>query len=288
MPVTVELVYTSVYEYDDIVTLNDNTIRAFPRREPWQEPLESRLETEPPGRVWYYRDRYGNPVARVRITVPHTRVVFRAVARARLVAPYRLRPSRDPGLPLDPGLLPLEARLFLKPSPLVDPEPLRGLAREIAGEEGSLGGVLEALTRWVYERIEYKRGYTTVKTMAHEVVRIGRGVCQDKAHLLIGLLRALGVPARYVSGAFTNTPGETHAWVEVYWPGEGWVPVDPTHNRVYDLGYYYVKYAHGRDYSDVPPVNGYYLSRATGRIALVRVEPRILEGTIPPAPEGSS
>jgi len=150
--------------------------------------------------------------------------------------------------------------VFLSPSPLVEPKLLARKAREIVSGTHFLGDVLGLLTEWVYRKIEYKRGYTSVKTKAHEVLEIGKGVCQDKAHLLIGFLRALGIPARYVSGALTDAPGETHAWVEVYWPGEGWMPVDPTHNRVFDLGYYYVKYAHGRDYSDVPPINGFFIS----------------------------
>ena len=273
----IEVVYESIYDYDDVVLVNDNEVKVFPRREWWQEPLDYRLETQPPGRIVYYEDRYGNPTARVTIREPHRRIVFRAVGRVEFRGVYRLRPRRDPGLPLDPAGLDPEVRVFLGPSPYVDPDLLRGKAVEIAGGARSLGEALEALNHWVYSRIEYKRGYTTVETRAHEVLEIGKGVCQDKAHLLVGFLRALGVPARYVSGALTSEVGETHAWVEAYWPGEGWVPADPTHDRVYDLDYGYVKYAHGRDYSDVPPVNGYYVSRARGRISLVRVTPRWLD-----------
>ena len=267
--------YRAVYEYDDVVIVNNNDLRVFPRREDWQEPLRVSLETRPPGRHWFYRDRFGNTVARVVVREPHRSIEFRAVSEVRMPRPYRLRPEGGgPPVPLEPSLLTPEARLFLRPSPLVDPRRLAGAARLALGGGGrDLAGALEALTAWVYREIKYERGYTDVKTRAHEVLEIGRGVCQDKAHLLIGLLRAVGVPARYVSGALTTERGETHAWVEAYWPGSGWVPADPTHNRVYDLGFDYVKYAHGRDYSDVPPVNGYYVSRASGRIRLVEVVP---------------
>lgn len=277
MSVTVRLAYTAVYEYEDVVLVNDNEVKVFPREESWQQPLDRRLETEPPGRVLYYRDRYGNPTARVTIKVPHRVAVFRAESTARLLREYRLEPSGDLEIPLSLQGEP-EAALFLLPSRLVEPSRLEWLAREILGGERSLRRALVALTDWVYREIKYERGYTNVETKAHEVVEIGRGVCQDKAHLLIGLLRSIGVPARYVSGALTDTPGETHAWVEAYWPGEGWVPIDPTHNRVFNLKYYYVKFAHGRDYKDVPPINGYYISRASGKIREVKVVPEILEG----------
>ncbi len=277
MAVTVRLEYTAVYEYDDLVLVNDNEVKVFPREESWQEPLERSLETKPPGRILYYRDRFGNPTARVTIKEPHRVAIFRSASKARLTREYRLEPPGDLELPLKVGISP-EAAIFLLPSRLVDPSKLEALAREILGGETSLRRALVALTDWVYREIKYERGHTTVETMAHEVVEIGRGVCQDKAHLLIGLLRSIGVPARYVSGALTDTPGETHAWVEAYWPGEGWVPIDPTHNRVFNLKYYYVKFAHGRDYKDVPPINGYYISRASGRIREVRVVPEILEG----------
>ncbi len=279
MSAAFRIVYRAVYEYDDVVIVNSNDLRVFPRREPWQEPASVALETRPPGRHWFYRDRFGNTVARVTVREPHRSIEFRAVAEVRIPAPYRLGPGLGggPGLPLDAQDIPAEARVFLRPSPLVDPRRLSQAAREaLGGRGGDLAGAIEALTRWVYREIRYERGHTDVKTRAHEVLEIGRGVCQDKAHLLIGLLRAVGVPARYVSGALTTERGETHAWAEAYWPGLGWVPADPTHSRVYDLGFDYVKYAHGRDYSDVPPINGYYVSRASGRIKLVEVIPEKL------------
>ncbi|MCE4625398.1 MAG: transglutaminase family protein [Desulfurococcales archaeon] len=278
MAVTVRITYTAIYEYSDRVLVNDNELKVFPREETWQEPLEYRLESDPPGRVIYYRDRYGNPAARVTIKQVHNRVSFRAVSLVRLRGEYKLIPQEDLRLPLEGVEDDPIAALFLLPSPLIDPSKLEDLARSIVGSTRSLRDVLFKLTDWVYREIVYERGYTSVNTKAHEVVEIGRGVCQDKAHLLIGLLRALGVPARYVSGALTDTPGETHAWVEAYWPGTGWVPIDPTHNRVFNLHYYYVKFAHGRDYKDVPPINGYYISRAKGSIKEVRVVPEILEG----------
>ncbi|HEX7652404.1 MAG TPA: transglutaminase family protein, partial [Verrucomicrobiae bacterium] len=74
---------------------------------------------------------------------------------------------------------------------------------------------------------------------------------------MISLCRALKIPALYVSGYLaTEAASATHAWMEVYIPGQGWQPLDPTHNRQPDETY--VKIAVGRDYADVPPISGTY------------------------------
>jgi transglutaminase-like putative cysteine protease len=108
-----------------------------------------------------------------------------------------------------------------------------------------------------------------------EVMKDRRGVCQDFAHLLIGLCRALKIPARYVSGYLaTEKASATHAWVEVFIPGHGWRGLDPTHSR--QIGETYVKIGHGRDYSDVPPVSGNYRgTRGRKMTVAVKITPMI-------------
>jgi transglutaminase-like putative cysteine protease len=96
-----------------------------------------------------------------------------------------------------------------------------------------------------------------VHTHMREVLEQRRGVCQDLAHVMLGLCRTLRIPALYVSGYLaTETANATHAWTEVYVPGVGWQALDPTHNRQPDEAY--VKLAVGRDYADVAPVKGTY------------------------------
>jgi transglutaminase-like putative cysteine protease len=90
-----------------------------------------------------------------------------------------------------------------------------------------------------------------------EVLRDRRGVCQDFAHLLLGLCRSLKIPARYVSGYLaTEMASATHAWIEVFVPGQGWRGLDPTHDC--QVGEMHVKIANGRDYADVSPISGNY------------------------------
>jgi transglutaminase-like putative cysteine protease len=123
-------------------------------------------------------------------------------------------------------------------------------------------------------RVRYEKRVTTTRTPVSEVLALGRGVCQDYAHVFIAACRGLGLPARYVSG-YVNHPGEvaTHAWCQVWCgPTVGWVDIDPTHNNFPDDDY--VLTAVGRDYSDIPPNRGMWTGRAEEQIGVsVKVEP---------------
>jgi transglutaminase-like putative cysteine protease len=125
------------------------------------------------------------------------------------------------------------------------------------------------LMRRIHEDIAYETTATDVNTPALEALALRKGVCQDLAHVMLGCLRSLGLPARYVSGYLLTEPppgkprlvgcDASHAWVAVYLPGEegaagSWVELDPTNDR--DAGEDYVTLAVGRDFSDVSPMRG--------------------------------
>jgi transglutaminase-like putative cysteine protease len=121
----------------------------------------------------------------------------------------------------------------------------------------------EAISARVRGRVAYMPGATGVRTDAQEAWDKGQGVCQDMAHVTVALLRAAGLPARYVSGYLhpnadadpgTTAVGQSHAWVE-YWAGD-WRPLDPTSGVA--VGERHVVVARGRDYNDVPPLKGVY------------------------------
>ncbi|MEO7836473.1 MAG: transglutaminase family protein, partial [Acidimicrobiales bacterium] len=121
----------------------------------------------------------------------------------------------------------------------------------------------EGVMAMVRERLRYERGTTTVSTTASDALEIGSGVCQDFTHVALGLLRAQGIPARYVSGYLHPSskaePGQTlagqsHAWLEA-WIGE-WMPFDPTNGS--PVGERHVVVGRARDYSDLAPLNGIF------------------------------
>jgi transglutaminase-like putative cysteine protease len=120
---------------------------------------------------------------------------------------------------------------------------------------------------FINREFRYDPTSTHVHTHMSESLKLRSGVCQDFAHVMLGMCRSLKIPARYVSGYLYNGPAEhlkgaqaSHAWIEVYIPGTGWVGLDPTNNRSTDG--HYIKVANGRDYTDVPPMKGTY--RGTG------------------------
>ena len=274
MLVSVE--YYVSYTYGDLVTVNDNVLRVFPSEYFWQKPIDEKVTIEPKGKIVYYNDRFGNRSARVRITEPHQNSVFKVVSTVE-TTPYKVTVEKDMNLPLNNSLIPSETRMYLNPSTLINPELIRHRAPDVLDHVHTMRDTLTILTEWVTKNIEYVPMSTTIQTKARESLALGVGVCQDKSHILIGFLRSLGIPARYVSGVLVDTPGATHAWAEAYWPDVGWVPLDPTHNRSFDLENYYVKYGHGRDYNDVAPIAGFFESDSSHSKTQLNVIPIIIK-----------
>jgi transglutaminase-like putative cysteine protease len=130
---------------------------------------------------------------------------------------------------------------------------------------------------WVRDQFDYQKARTNVHSSVDDILKAGGGVCQDFAHLTIGLLRLAGVPARYVSGYLApriSLTGDaalgeqaSHAWLEAWLPHAGWSGFDPT-NR-YRTDERHVRVAVGRDYADVPPLRGMYRSHTTSQVMTV-------------------
>lgn len=110
----------------------------------------------------------------------------------------------------------------------------------------------------VHGHMAYSPGSTSVATTAAQAFELGRGVCQDYAHITLALMREAGIVSRYVCG-FIPGEGATHAWVEWFDSGM-WLALDPTHDRAVEYGC--IKVAHGRDSSDCPVNRGIFTGRA--------------------------
>jgi transglutaminase-like putative cysteine protease len=131
-------------------------------------------------------------------------------------------------------------------------------------------------SHYIHEHFEYARDVTLSSSPIDHVLEHGKGVCQDFTHLLIAVLRAFGVPARYVSGYIhrANKQSQSHAWCEAWLPDTGWVGIDPTNDCF--VNDHFIKVAVGRDFTDVPPNKGVYRGRAVEAIH-VRVATRELQ-----------
>src|SRR6266566_8929630 len=147
---------------------------------------------------------------------------------------------------------------------------------------------VEAASHLIHLRFEYVKGATHVNSSIEDSLAVGAGVCQDFAHLLLGVVRRRGLPARYVSGYLVPESAASpdaklqeviggyasHAWAEIFLPGSGWIGLDPTLGK--PLGLQHVRVAYGRDYGDVAPVRGVYKGHAGQRLSVdVRVLPAL-------------
>jgi transglutaminase-like putative cysteine protease len=218
------------------------------------------LKVLPASRLTHSQDLFSNQISRFEITEPHTSLLVQAQSRVNTHPPAPLPATEKLGsMAALQTLSNFENRHdYLQASRFVglSPEAWKLAVDAIHGQDDAWLAVV-ALMEFVFGFLKYESYSTHVHTHMTEVIKDRRGVCQDFAHLLIGLCRALKIPARYVSGYLaTEKASATHAWVEVFIPGHGWRGLDPTHNR--QIGETYVKIGHGRDYSDVPPISGNY------------------------------
>jgi transglutaminase-like putative cysteine protease len=262
------------YSYDAEVVSSYNEARLTPQTEPGQLTLEARVQTVPDAEQFRYWDYWGTQVTAFEVQAPHDalEVVVRSVVETSPPTPPP-RPGWD--LLTDEAVRD-EHSEWLAPTPRTEPDDdLRAAAVAAIGELPPYDAAI-AICESAADGVSYQRGSTGVQTSAAEAWRLHRGVCQDIAHVSLSMLRAAGLPARYVSGylhpdadaeiGLTRT-GESHAWVEV-WLGRWWA-YDPT-NRL-PVGERHVVVARGREYGDVPPLKGVY--RGSGSHALgVRVE----------------
>jgi transglutaminase-like putative cysteine protease len=278
------------FTYDAPIRESVMEIRMRPRTELAQRCLRFDLTTQPRASVSSYLDPMGNSVHHFDIPSEHTELLVTAQAIVEFVGDNDLAApgpvSMDAWNAIDDATRTPEAWEMIRPSAFVRETPLLREFGESLGIDRTLdpGSLVMALSNAVHRSFEYKTHATRVDSPIDEALASRQGVCQDFAHILIALLRRLGVPARYVSGYLFHARGErsaegaTHAWAEAWVPGFGWVGVDPTSNVL--AGERHVRVAIGRDYADVAPTRGVYKGAAAGTLA---VSVHVSRDDLPPA-----
>ncbi len=243
--------HETVYRYTASVDYSIQQLRLTPRLDPNQRVLSWHIAA--PGRLQRFVDAYGNVTHTMVLTAPHDeiRLAVHGVLEIEPLHEGRVSVSTDtPGADLSPLVFAVETPLtaadatvrafatrHLKPAPRVDD--------------------FLVLADAIFTAVRYESGVTEVTSTAAQALEIGRGVCQDHAHLFIACCRSVGVPARYVSGYLYSgdtTHAASHAWADVWIEGEGWVSIDSTH-RAY-ANERYCRLAIGRDYMSAAPVRG--------------------------------
>lgn len=279
-----EVRHTTIYDYEESVSSSYGEAHLLPRELPTQRVLSRELTVDPEPEDRHDRvDWFGNPASYFSIQHPHDRLEVTASSTVevlpREVTDEHLRLSaawedvvaaaRDTevGRPDRPGIPDLASFRLASPSVPTNADLADYAAPSFEAGAPSLDAVRDLAHR-INQEFAFVPGATSVTTTVAEVLKKREGVCQDFAHLMIGALRSVGLPARYVSGYLETDPPPgmprlegadvSHAWVGVWLGGLGWVDVDPTNDRF--VGERHVTTAWGRDFRDVTPLKGVIFS----------------------------
>ena len=278
------LVHVTEFHYDGPVSESYNEVRLRPVHDERQSCLSFRLTTAPDSRSQSYRDAFGNWVHQFNVLPEHRhlRVEAESVVLAHDPVPNGAETASLGKLDAEQEQLSEEFFDFLAPTAYVPHLPRLQSLVDVAeaNSERTVVSFVQTASELIHEQFRYVKGATHVHSSIEDSLAMGVGVCQDFAHLLLGVLRMRGVPGRDVSGYLVpNHATETrtsleeviggqasHAWTEAYIPGAGWHPLDPTLGA--PVGLRHVRVAYGRDYGDVAPVRGVYKGHAGQRLSV--------------------
>ena len=259
------------FTYKNAVSESVMEVRMHPRSDSNQRCLTFSLSVSPRCRVFSYRDHLSNNIHHFDIPGQHGQLVIIAesLVEHQPLADIPSFLAPDAWQELDSMVAEGDYWEMLLPSEFACPTPaLERLAAElnVRRRDDPMMLLLELNTR-LYEYFNYSPSTTRVDSPIDEAIESRQGVCQDFAHIMIALVRQLGIPCRYVSGYLyhrkedrdRSTSDATHAWVEALLPHLGWVGFDPTNALI--AGNRHIRTALGRDYADVPPTRGIFLGR---------------------------
>ena len=284
------------FRYASAVSESVMETRMHPRTDGNQRCLNFHLSVSPRCRIFSYRDHLGSHIHHFDIPIPHEQLVIVAESLVEVQPAPEIpaRMSTEAWEELDALTRSEDCWELLFPSEFVTSTPLlEELRRElnVCRRDDPLT-VLRQLNEDLYRAIEYVPRSTRVNSPIDEALQNRKGVCQDFAHIMIGLVRGIGIPCRYVSGylqqnkedADRSGQNATHAWVEALLPLLGWVGFDPTNRRL--AGERHIRTAIGRDYADVPPTKGIFRGRTASELTVaVKVsfsaEPPALDRELP-------
>jgi transglutaminase-like putative cysteine protease len=253
------------YTYETPVRDSANQVMLFPLKDEYQEVLKQDLTItgEPPLNV--YKDYYGNDVGSFMYSESHEEMVIDS--KVDVITKSRELPAINEAIEeqwehLQSIRFQIPYIDFLKPEMNDVIDEIKRTAPLEASRSLTPLDAAQQLNKYVYHQFKYIKGVTTVETTPDEIWKLKAGVCQDFAHILLVMLRIMGIPARYVSGYICPNQngmrgeGATHAWTEAWMPSCGWLGLDPTNNCLAnDL---HVRLAVGRSFNDCSPVKGTY------------------------------
>jgi transglutaminase-like putative cysteine protease len=259
--------HTTRYIYETPVLHCLNELRLTPRAFPGQKVSEASIRVEPqPAFMHNRKDYFGNDVTTLEVFEKHERMeaVSQSIVEVVPDAPGDVptiswEESRDL-IAAQSDTSCIEASEFIYYSPFVPAAPqLREYASKTFLPGRPLLEASQDLMKRIHTEFKYHPKSTSIDVPLTDVLRNRRGVCQDFAHVMIGVIRSLRLAARYVSGYVRPGPKvqgaqASHAWVGVFIPQRGWLSFDPTNNVMVSDSH--ITLGWGRDYGDVTPVKG--------------------------------
>jgi transglutaminase-like putative cysteine protease len=248
------------YGYNAPVIDSTNQIKIYPFTTPAQQVLQHDVSITGEPIVNMFSDYWGNKTGVFCLTEPHHQMSIDSRLVIDVLENY------------EPDLTPLNEILALD---YTRPEKSESEAQikeilALCPITDDDWGIADWANKYVYENFTYEKGITTIETTVEEILKHGKGVCQDFAHVLLQLLRTAGIPARYVSGYICPNKdglrgeGATHAWVEVWLQGKGWKGIDPTNNMWVATSH--IQLAVGRHFKDCSPAKGTFKGMANQKL----------------------
>lgn len=258
-----KVVHTTGFTYEGGAATSFNEARLTPQTSTGQIVVHTRIDIDPTPWTWSYRDYWGTHVTAFEVLDPHDSLTVTATATVH---------TED--RPVVAGQLSWEEigqddvvdqfTELLQAGPLVrPPDDLAERFAAIRADSPDPDTAARAICTLIHDEVAYVVGSTDVKSHAADSWAARAGVCQDMAHLAIGGLRQIGIPARYVSGYLhpredpevgETVTGESHAWLE-WWDGN-WQGFDPTNDT--EVSARHIVVANGRTYADVRPLSGIF------------------------------
>jgi transglutaminase-like putative cysteine protease len=267
------VIHATGYAYKAPVAASYNEARLTPRSDSRQNVIINRVETAPATRSYRYVDYWGTAVTAFDLHAPHVEL---EVTSSSVVETDK---AEGPATDADWDDL-RSSRVIDRYDEVLTPttytpasKRIERVARHLAKGRDPHHAV-HAVVDWVRNELQYVPGTTGVHSSGLDALREGKGVCQDFAHLSLILLRAMGIPARYVSGYLhpkadatigETVQGESHAWIQA-WTGSWW-HYDPTNDA--EINEQYISVGYGRSYADVTPLKGIYLGQGSSDLDVV-------------------
>ena len=266
-----KIVHITKYQYNWPVKESINEIRLFPHNFENQDVLQYELHITNNPDVEISKDYYGNRVGNFNNLEAHSEMTIESRMSVRVNHSLKI-PEIDLTTVADLEIEKQKNVLLLRlsyPETIQKQNKINAILKKIDCSDKPVIEIAQRCNQYIYENFTYTKGITNIETTVDEILAMKKGVCQDFAHVLLQLLRTVGIPSRYVSGYICPNEsglrgeGATHAWVEIYTPTQGWLGLDPT-NNIWTMDNH-IRLSVGKNFYDCSPVKGTFkgLARQT-------------------------